>query len=144
MRTIIQNVDDLQRLAEEQIFSYPQEKDTARKELVRAKAELERVRKLKKSVYEDYKEGMISKEEYVAYREDYLKKEELYQKQAETLEEKWKKEAAGDAVQTPWLKRLLEMKDIDQLVRVEIVEMVDRIVVYEDCKIKSVIILGMN
>ena len=63
-------------------------------------------------------------------------KEELYQKQAETLEEKWKKEAAGDAVQTPWLKRLLEMKDIDQLGRVEIVEMVDRIVVYEDCKIK--------
>ena len=136
LRTIIQNVDDLQRLAEEQIFSYPQEKDTARKELVRAKAELERVRKLKKSVYEDYKEGMISKEEYVAYREDYLKKEEIYQKQAETLEEKWKKEAAGDAVQTPWLKRLLEMKDIDQLGRVEIVEMVDRIVVYEDCKIK--------
>ena len=34
------------------------------------------------------------------------------------------------------MKRLLEMKDIEKLDRVEIVEMVDQIVVYENCKIK--------
>ncbi len=135
LRVIINNVNDLQRLVEEQHFSYPKEK-IAEKELVRVKDELERVQKLKKSVYEDYKEGIISKEEYVVYREDYLKKEELYKKQTETLEQKWKESVAGDIFQTPWIKRLLEMKDIEKLDRVEIVEMVDQIVVYENCKIK--------
>ena len=131
MRLIINNVNDLQRLVEEQHFSYPKEK-IAEKELVRVKAELERVLKLKKSVYEDYKEGMISKEEFFAYREDYLKKEELYKKQTETLEEKMKESVAKDIFQTPWLKRLLEMRDIEKLDRDMIVEMVDQIVVYEN------------
>ncbi len=135
LRAIIKNVNDLQRLVEDQHFPYPKEK-IAGKELVRVKAELERVRKLKKTVYEDYKEGLISREEYVAYREDYLKKEELYKKQTETLEQKLKESVAEDIFQTPWMKRLLEMKDIEKLDRVEIVEMVDQIVVYENCKIK--------
>ena len=136
LRTIIQNVNDIQRLMENQSFHYPKAEEIARKELVRVKAELERVLKLKKSVYEDYKEGMISKEEFFAYREDYLKKEELYKKQTETLEEKMKESVAKDIFQTPWLKRLLEMRDIEKLDRDMIVEMVDQIVVYENHKIK--------
>ena len=108
----------------------------ARKDLIRVKAELERVQKLKKSVYEDYKEGMILKEEFFAYREDYLKKEELYKKQTETLEEKMKESVAKDIFQTPWLKRLLEMRDIEKLDRDMIVKIIDQIVVYENHKIK--------
>lgn len=108
----------------------------ARKELIRVKAELERVLKLKKSVYEDYKEGMILKEEFFAYREDYLKKEELYKKQTETLEEKVKESVVKDIFQTPWLKRLLEMRDIEKLDRDMIVKIIDQIVVYENHKIK--------
>ena len=83
-----------------------------------------------------FRSGLISREEYVAYREDYLKKEELYKKQTETLEQKLKESVVEDIFQTPWMKRLLEMKDIEKLDRVEIVEMVDQIVVYENCKIK--------
>ncbi len=136
LKAIIQNVNDLQRLVENPSFSYPKAEEIARKELVKVKAELERVQRLKKSVYEDYKEGLISKEEFFAYREDYLKKEELYKKQMETLEEKMQEGVAEDVFETTWMKRLLEMKDIEKLDREVIVEMVDQIVVYENRKIK--------
>ena len=66
LKAIIQNVNDLQRLVENPSFSYPKAEEIARKELVKVKAELERVQRLKKSVYEDYKEGLISKEEFFA------------------------------------------------------------------------------
>ena len=103
---------------------------------MRVKSELGRMQKLKKSAYEDYKEGMISKEEFLTYREDYLKKEELYKKQIKTLEEKMKESVTEGMFQTPWLKRLLEMKEIENLDREVIVEMVDQIVVHENRKIK--------
>ena len=79
---------------------------------------------------------MISKKEFFTYREEKLKKEELYKKQTETLEEKMKESVAKDIFQTPWLKRLLEMRDIEKLDRDMIVEMIDQIVVYENHKIK--------
>ncbi len=136
LRAVIHNVQDLQELVKSQSFHYPNAKEIAGKELVRVKGELERVQKLKKSVYEDYKEGLISKEEFLAYREDYLKKEELYAKQAKALEEKEKERVTQDVFETPWLKRLLELKDIEKLDREIIVEMIDRIIVYENRKIK--------
>lgn len=136
LRVIVRNVRDLQKLVESQCFDYPKAEEIGEKELARVKGELERVQKLKKSVYEDYKEGLISKEEFLAYREDYVKKEELYAKQAETLEEKKKENVTQDVFETPWLKRLLGLKDIEKLDREIIVEMIDRIIVYENRKIK--------
>lgn len=136
LNAVIRKAGDLQALVGSQPFPNPKAEEVAGKELARAKAELERVQKLKKSLYEDYKEGMISKEEFFAYREDYRKKEGLYKKQAETLEGKIKGGAEENVFETPWLKRLLEMKDIEKLDREVIAEMVDQIVVYENSKIK--------
>ena len=98
--------------------------------------ELERVKKLKKSIYEDYKDELISKEEFLSYREDYQQKETLYSKQIETLEEKKKESVTEDVFETPWLRRLLELKDIEELDRDIIVEMIDQITVYENRKLK--------
>ena len=105
-------------------------------ELTKLKAELERVKKLKKSIYEDYKDELISKEEFLSYREDYQQKETLYSKQIETLEEKKKESVTEDVFETPWLRRLLELKDIEELDRDIIVEMIDQITVYENRKLK--------
>lgn len=104
-------------------------------ELSKGKAELERVKKLRKSIYEDYKDGLISKDEFLSYREDYLKKEELYAKQMETLEQK-KENVTADVLETPWLKRLLELKDMEAMDREIVVEMISEIKVYENRKIK--------
>ena len=105
-------------------------------EIATTKAQLERIRLLKKSVYEDYKDALISKEEYLTYREDYKTKEELYIKQIEFLEEKKSEAIPEDITQIPWIKKLLKMKNIEELSRDIIVEMIDKIEIFEKKRIK--------
>lgn len=138
LKAIIHSIDDLRKLVKLQSSTASRVKKIADSELNKAKAELERVKKLKKSIYEDYKEELISKEEFLSYREDYLKKEELYFKQIEALEEKKKKNKTEDVFKTPWLRRLLELKDIESLDRDIVMEMISEIKVYENHKIKII------
>lgn len=136
LKIIVQNIDDLREMVKAQGFTAAKVKRIADTELSKIKTELERVRKLKKSIYEDYKEELISKEEFLIYREDYLKKEELYLKQVEALEEKKKENITEDVFETTWLKRLVELKDIEALDRDIVVEMISEVKVYENRKIK--------
>lgn len=136
LKAIIDSIDNLKELVQSQSFTASKVKKIADTELCKVKAELERVKKLKKSIYEDYRDELISKEEFLSYREDYLKKEELYSKQVEALEEKKKDNVTEDVFETPWLKRLLELKDIEALDRDIVVEMISEIKVYENRKIK--------
>lgn len=136
LKVIARSVDNLKELVQSQSFTASKVKRIADTELSKIKAELERVKRLKKSIYEDYREELISKEEFLSYREDYLKKEELYSKQIEALEEKKKDNVTEDVFETPWLKRLLELKDIEALDRDIVVEMISEIKVYENRKIK--------
>lgn len=136
LKAIVHNVDDLKELVQSQSFTASKVKKITDTELSKVKTELERVKKLKKSIYEDYRDELISKEEFLSYREDYLKKEELYSKQIEALEEKKQDNVTEDVFETPWLKRLLELKDIEALDRDIVVEMISEIKVYENRKIK--------
>ena len=136
LKAIVRSVEDLQELVKKQSLTASRIKKSADTELVKLKAELERVKKLKKSIYEDYKDELISKDEYFSYREDYGQKETLYAKQIEALEAKKKDNVTEDIFQTPWLRRLLELKDIEELDRDIVVEMIDEIIVYENRKIK--------
>lgn len=136
LKVIARSVDNLKELVQLQSFTASKVKRIVETELSKIKAELERVKRLKKSIYEDYREELISKEEFLSYREDYLKKEELYSKQIEALEEKKKGNVTEDVFETPWLKRLLELKDIEALDRDIVVEMISEIKVYENRKIK--------
>lgn len=136
LKAIIRNVENLQELIKKQSCTELKIRNSTNTELIKVKAELARVKKLKKSIYEDYKDELISKEEYLSYREDYQQKEALYSKQIETLEAKNKETVTEDVFETPWLKRLLELKDIEELDRDIVVEMIDEITVYENRKIK--------
>ena len=136
LKQIIRNVENLQELVKSQSFTAIKIRKSTDIELTKLKVELERVKKLKKSIYEDYKDELISKEEFLSYREDYQQKETLYSKQIETLEEKKKESVTEDVFETPWLRRLLELKDIEELDRDIIVEMIDQITVYENRKLK--------
>lgn len=136
LKVIIQNTGDLSEIVKEQNFAFPKTQKTNGIELNKWKAELERIRKLKQSVYEDYKEGLISKEEFVSYREDYLTKEMLYIKQINAVQKRTKETDTEDVFQSLWLKRLLELKNIEELDRTVVVEMIHEIQIYEDNRIK--------
>ena len=136
LRAVIKSIDNLKELVQSQTFNQDNVRKVTETELGKLKTELERIKKLKQSIYEDYKEGLISKEEFLSYRDEYLKKETLYLKQLETLEERNQERNSEDVFDTPWLKRLLEMRDIERLDREIVVEMISEIKVYENRRLE--------
>lgn len=136
LKKIVQSVGDLKELVKAGNLTGAKTRRIMDKEINKVQVELERIRKLKKSIYEDYREELITKEEFLAYRENYLRKEELYSRQLQSLEEKQKDNVTEDVFEIPWLKQLLELQDIEYLDRDIIVEMLDSITVYENRRLK--------
>lgn len=97
--------------------------DTERK---RIETELERIQRRKQLAYEDYQDGLISKEELAAYRQKYLQKEDLLMKQRDTIQQQ--------QISVP--SQLLEQKEWQKLTRSIVVEMVQEILIYEYHHIK--------
>lgn len=136
LNTVINQVQDLKELATSQAIENTALRKTAEAELFRLQAELDKVRKKKKSLYEDYKEELISREELIAYREDYLKKEELLSRQLETLQAQKSEDTQMSVFNHPWVKRLLQLGHIEKLDRNIVVEMIDEIIIYENRRLK--------
>lgn len=135
LKAIMQSIDNMREVIEQNQTAAITVKRINENEKKRLTAELEKVQKLKKSVYEDYKSELISKDEFVTYRQDYLKKEELLEKQLESLDDR-QEEATPDIFESPWIKRLLELRTIEKLDRNIVVEMIHEITVFENHKIK--------
>lgn len=136
LQTIIQSIEDLQEVVIQNRTAAITVKRVTDNEKSRLNTELDKVRKLKKAIYEDYREELITKEEFVTYRQDYLKKEELLTKQLENIEQQQDAEATPDIFESPWIKRLLELKSIEELDRDIVVEMMHEVKVFENHKIK--------
>lgn len=135
LRVIIQSIDDLREVVKQNQAAVTVSLGTDN-EKSWLDAELGKVRKLKKSIYEDYREELISKEEFIVYRQDYLKKEALLVKRLESMERRQTAEAAPDIFESPWIKRLLELKSIEELDRDIVAEMIHEVKVFENHKIK--------
>lgn len=134
LNNIVRNIGDLQKLIEVHSQELSQTEKGKEQKVAKIKIELERVKNLKKFIYEDYKDGLISKEEYLSYRTDYVKKENLYAKQIETLQ--IKSSPALEQLETSWLNQLLTHRKIKELDRGIVVEMIEDITVYENHKLK--------
>lgn len=135
LKVILQNIDNLMELVRNQKVDASGVAQQREKERKRLESELQRISRLKREIYEDYKEGLVSKEEYITYRKDYIQKEERFKKQLSEFLKEQKNENDTDIFKKPWVKRLLELKDIEPLDRDIIVEMVSEIKVYEGYKI---------
>lgn len=135
LSVVIQNVSDLKEIVETQMAEILSVKKVSENEVHKIENELQRLKKMKKAVYEDYREELITKEEYISYREDYQQREDWYQKCLRQQKEKTDELTDANMFEHPWLKRLLEFKDIEALDRDIIAEMIDEIKIYENCKI---------
>ncbi|MCD8217088.1 MAG: hypothetical protein LUD01_03425 [Clostridiales bacterium] len=91
---------------------------------------LEKLHNLKKSIYEDYREGLLTKEEYLAYKEDYQNEENLISGQLEQI----RAAAPIGSKNREWLQALTEHGKIDTLDRETLTEILDRIIVTETDK----------
>lgn len=135
LSTIIRSVDNLKELVEKQRVNTSGFKPADCKEQTRLENELQRIGKLKKEVYEDYKEELITKAEYISYRKEYIQKEEFLEKQLADMLAKQEADPDTDILKKPWIKHLLELRNIERLDRDIMVEMVSEIRVYENHKI---------
>jgi len=136
LNIIIQNIGILQNMILQNQTETVTRNQAAETEKKRLSAELEKVRKLKQAVYEDYHEELISKEEFVTYQKDYRKKEMFLSKQLESAEKQQNKEYTLDVSGLPWIKHLLNSQSIETLDRDTVTEMIQEIKIFENHKIK--------
>lgn len=134
LRILLQNAGDLQKLARSAAAGQRCARQPSQNEIQKTAAELEKIRKLKQAVYEDYQDGLLSREECLAYRQDYQKKEELLARRLTVLASP---AASRPAKQdSPWVRRLLSAQSVGKLDRKVIAAMVSEIKVYENNTVK--------
>lgn len=138
LNAILHNVNSFEEIIMKQKPKKPGIKPEYGYEKERILAELNRIRKLKKSVYEDYREELLSKEEFIAYRQDYAFKEELLKKQLENLESQESAQELSDILSIPWVQHMLEYHKVEHLDREIVTSMLHEIRVYHDNRIKVV------
>ena len=103
LNKIIQVVGDLKTLVEQ---SVPQKKlRNLQAERERVQSSLDRVHRLKKCAYEDYRSELLTKEEYLSYREDYARQETALSSQLGPIGTGGPGE---DVLERPWITALLK------------------------------------
>lgn len=104
--------------------------------IVQLEEEVQKYTGLKVSIYEDLKEGLISKEEYASMKQTF----EDRRKSALTAAEKLRLEI-GEMTQKSgrhheWIEMFMKTGRVDKLIRKVVVELIDRVCVYEDKRIE--------
>ena len=128
----------LEQLIEQQGKTIPTALTFSEMEKEKLMSELEKIKKRKREIYEDFKDELIGKEEYISYREDYLTAEKNLEKKIQISKEEVQGHEKEDILQNARIRKLLDTRSITELTRGIVVEMVDCIYVYEGKKIKIV------
>lgn len=98
--------------------------------------QMEKVNHWKQSLYEDWKNGDLTKEEYLTYKEKYQTEIEQIKKSLQYMEKQKQNEKEGKEKENEWFTSFRKKKNIDELDRIILEEMIDFIEIYEDKKIK--------
>ncbi len=110
-----------------------QEREAQRRcrQLEERRKELTRYQKLKISVYEDYKEALLTKREYLEMKEDYEGSCRQMEKAIETLEREVCSLVKESRPHSPWIERLKERGTISELDRGLLAMTVEEIIVMD-------------
>ena len=95
-----------------------------------------KVSNLKRCLYEDWKNDDITREEYLDYKQKYEQDIERINSFISNLDEQWKKEDEVINEKNKWIEEFKTYKNITQLDRDIITELIDYIEIYENRKIK--------
>jgi len=93
--------------------------------------DIEKYQKLKKSAYEDWKLGELTKEEYLEYKQSYEKDILKCNENLEYLKSELNKYAKQSSGENEWLKVFKRKQNITELSREVIIEFIDCIYVHE-------------
>ena len=100
------------------------------------KKEIEKISNLKRSLYEDWKNEYITKEEYLEYKQKYESDIEKIKKNIENLNKQKEKKEERIEDNSKWIEDFKKYRNITELDRDIIAELIDYIEVYENKKIR--------
>lgn len=103
--------------------------------LLNVEAQLNKIKHLKKGVYEDYRSGLLTRDEFIEYKADYDKQEQNIEKLIQDMTNKNMSEEEV-IIESDFVKSLKNMKRIEKLDRIILESFYDKIYIYEDKKIK--------
>lgn len=132
LNRIIASVEDLQALAKQGLQDAPRG-TSVKGEKEKLDGALARVRRLRQSAYEDYRDALISREDFLRYRDDYAAQEKKLEAQLAALEDS---HSRSGAPARPWVDSLLTHGRMTQLDRQTIAETIREIRVFEGGKIE--------
>ena len=106
------------------------------RQLEERRNELARYQKLKISVYEDYKETLLTQKEYLEMKEDYEVSCRQLEEAIETLEREVSLLVKDNRLHSPWIERLKDSGNISELDRGLLAMTVEEIIVMDSEHIK--------
>ena len=136
---ILESVHNLKQMIEENTKEVKKSQISISAQIERAESEMTKIQNNKLESYQDYKDGIISKEDFTEYSKMCESKLEQVQKRKQLLEQK--RINNSDEIkryQNPWIANLLKTGKIDKLDRDIVLKMIDTIYMYENKTIKIV------
>lgn len=104
-------------------------------DITNIEAQLNKIKHLKKSVYEDYKLGILSREEFIDYKADYDKQERNISKLINAI--KNNNQCQEEAIlESAFIKQLGEKSEIVELDRTVLETFYEKIYIYDDKHLK--------
>ncbi len=138
INSIISKVDNLKRIVQEELVAAKDDKCAKGSSIENVKhieAQIDKTKHLKKSLYEDHKAGLLTKDEFVEYKADYDKQiTSLEQMIAQMKQEK--RSGKEILLESEFIKNLKNKEQITQLDRTVLESFYEKIEIYEDKRIK--------
>lgn len=129
----IQNVLDMKRILAYVDTVLFQELDIQELEncMEAKEQEIQRCREMRNLLYEDLKEGVVSKEDYAELYEGYNAKRRKAEEAVRAIQREIKDILESKTEKYQWLDYFTEHQNIDRLTRTAVVELVDRVKVFD-------------
>ena len=100
--------------------------------------EIEKCRRLQLALYEDLREGIIDKEEYMYLREEYHRRKRDAEESNRFLQKEQKQIMDAQQDSEMWIQEFLKQLNIETVTRQIAIQLIERIQVYKDGRIKIV------
>lgn len=115
----------------EKMFVERLETDRAGREILKTENKLILLKKRRQSLYEDYQDGVLSRDEFISYRSDYLNKEKSLVGYLKSCRAEQHSEEKKQGMDIQEILRSLKGENPEIADRNTVLEMIDRIEVYE-------------
>lgn len=108
----------------------------AEERLEKIEDEISKYRRLKVSLYEDMKDGLVSKEDYIDIGTQYEERIKNAEQSKNQVRKEMDKLISNTSEQQIWMQEFIEHKNLTTLSRTAAVELIEKVLIYEDKKIE--------